>query len=390
MFDNVLGPGIQAQVPPNFLSEKIFEQVSSYVFPSRELLGSIVSVTTRGVQVMSCSYSLESSKYVRHRFSFAVGMVFAQDDDTGPYQPVLHKMTKTLCKLERDQGFLSSAKGKLLGPILERVLDDLVVRGECQVTIASTTLALKLFPKLLLPPPVSDYEVPVLIRDLRSLMTKDWDLTIQQLEPYIDGRNFIKRIAYLSGIELGLVRQCIAQLLYYRVVAMVDVFQYGNFYVCTSKVGLLLSDPSIEKDCIRAVTSVTARKPPSISRIVQLYASLHPSAPFGEFCNEFETERYGIDDLNLASFGIRFGIIRRVHCVPVFVSPPGSAGGSQGATRTVPQSGVPGEEVVVSPIQHLVDGKHTFDEICGETTMSVKELVVVLDNLERETVVVRM
>jgi len=229
VFDNVLGPQIHSQVPGNCIPEKTFEQISNYVFPQRDLLGSIVSVTAQNVQVISCSYSLESSKYVRHRFSFAVSMVFAPDEDSGPFQPVLHKMTKSLCNLELESSFLSNNKGKI-GSILKRILDDLVLRGECQVNLGSTTLALKLFPKLLEHPPISDFKVPVLIRDLRALMTRDWDLTMQQIEPFIDGRNFIKRISHLSGVDLGMVRQCISQLLYYRVVAIVDVFQYGNFY----------------------------------------------------------------------------------------------------------------------------------------------------------------
>jgi hypothetical protein len=241
VFDNTVGPQIVSQVPAHEISETLFEQISNYVFPKRELLGSIVSVTTNGVQIMSCSYSLESPKYLRHRFSFAFGMVFSQDEDSGPYQPVLHKMAKTFSKLEQESGFLSAVKGKM-GAILERVRDDLVVRGECQVNLQSATLALKLLPKLLDAPPISDYKVPVFIRDLRALMTRDWDLTIQKLEPFIDGRNFVKRIAHLTNVDLSLVRQCIGQLLYYRAIAIVDVFQYSNLYVCTNRLAVLCSD----------------------------------------------------------------------------------------------------------------------------------------------------
>jgi hypothetical protein len=53
----------------------------------------------------------------------------------------------------------------------------------------------------------------------------------------------------------------------------------------------------MQKECLRAIVSGAARQPPHISKVIHLYASLHPCAPFGEFCIEHDTERLGIDDV---------------------------------------------------------------------------------------------
>ena len=84
------------------------------------------------------------------------------------------------------------------------------------------------------------YEVPVQVRDLKTVVTLNWDLTIQRIIPFIDGIRHVKKIAVESGVDTALVRRCIQQLVYYRCVVMIDIFQYTNMYVCTDKIVSLL------------------------------------------------------------------------------------------------------------------------------------------------------
>lgn len=45
-------------------------------------------------------------------------------------------------------------------------------------------------------------------------MNEEWDLTLQQVVPHIDGINYVKRIAQLSNVHIDLVKRCIQHLLY--------------------------------------------------------------------------------------------------------------------------------------------------------------------------------
>ena len=254
VFDDEEGPKIQRQVGERSLSEETFERLASLILPKLELCGRLMAVHAGEVQLVFFPLSLASPRYARHRFSFTFGMAIAAEGDAGPFRPVLKKMARVFADLEMKAGFLSS--GGLTDALLARVMDDLVTRGEVMVRLdqhPTTPLALKLFPRLLEPPRVSDYHVPVLVRNLRPLVNRDWDLTIQRLEPHIDGKKFVRRIAVDAGMELALVRRCLRQLLYYRAIAMVDVFQYSNAYKPTRLLAKLAESDALQFECLRAV-----------------------------------------------------------------------------------------------------------------------------------------
>lgn len=59
---------------------------------------------------------------------------------------------------------------------------------------AFNTINLKLFPTYPNPPPVHDYEVPVCTVDLQKMVSVNWDLTIQKVNP---GPRFVWRFVYL-------------------------------------------------------------------------------------------------------------------------------------------------------------------------------------------------
>lgn len=93
------------------------------------------------------------------------------------------------------------------------------------------------------PAPVLDYQVPVFIK---ALPDQQWDLTTQQVAPYINGFNHIVRIASLSDVENNLVKACVQNLIYYGVVALVPIFQYGNVYCTTPKLNKLALDGELQ------------------------------------------------------------------------------------------------------------------------------------------------
>ena len=88
--------------------------------------------------------------------------------------------------------------------------------------------------------------MPMQVRDLTLVATLNWDLTTQRVIPFIDGVRHVKKIAVESGVDTALVRQCIQQLVYYRCVVMIDIFQYTNMYVCTENIVSLLDGKRVE------------------------------------------------------------------------------------------------------------------------------------------------
>lgn len=88
-----------------------------------------------------------------------------------------------------------------------------------------------------------DHQVPVFIKELPE---EQWDLTTQQVTPFIDGLNHVARISALSDVDNNLVKACVQNLVYYGVVALVPLFQYGNVYCTTPKLKLLAQDVDLQ------------------------------------------------------------------------------------------------------------------------------------------------
>jgi hypothetical protein len=174
------------------------------------------------------------------------------------------------------------------------------------------------------------------------------------------------------------VRRALRQLLYYRVIVMLDVFQYSNRYACTRRIAELAGNEAMQLEC-RQYVSKESRNLVSFNRIFRLYASLHPSASFGDFCIEHKTEGLGIDDQRFVTFGLRTGILRRVKHIPVALVTP-LPNSNPAGTFTDTQS---------AQLRSLVDSERSFDDLCGMTTFSVAEVSLMFEAMD-DVVVVRM
>lgn len=115
--------------------------------------------------------------------------------------------------------------------------------GECALTEGPTATHLKVVRVRSDPTAVADHQVPVF---LKTLPTQQWDLTTQQVAPYIDGFNHVARIAALADVENNLVKACVQNLVYYGLVALVPLFQYGNVYCTTPKLCVLAKDTELQ------------------------------------------------------------------------------------------------------------------------------------------------
>lgn len=124
------------------------------------------------MKIVGYPVCISDDKYHRNALLFNIGFVFDEHVETAPYRAILRKLGGLVESMERESGFLYNADKKaLLATILPQILRDLTLHGECTIPVDTANIInLKLFPQLHDPAQVFDYQVPVAVRDLRSLL----------------------------------------------------------------------------------------------------------------------------------------------------------------------------------------------------------------------------
>lgn len=74
-------------------------------------------------------------------------------------------------------------------------------------------------------------------------------LNTLQVLPFINGVNYISRIAADSDVEIGLVKACVQNLVYYQVAEVLPLFKYSNVYMCTRNLQKLSTDNDLLQAC---------------------------------------------------------------------------------------------------------------------------------------------
>lgn len=75
------------------------------------------------------------------------------------------------------------------------------------------TTHLKVVRLALEPKPVLDHQVPIFLECKEAFRGDQWDLTTQQVLPYINGFNHVARIAAEADVENNLVKSCVQNLM---------------------------------------------------------------------------------------------------------------------------------------------------------------------------------
>ncbi|XP_076616528.1 GATOR1 complex protein NPRL2 isoform X3 [Chaetodon auriga] len=259
-FHPTLGPKITYQVPEEYISRELFDTVQVYIITKPELQNKLITVTAMGKKLIGCPVCIEHKKYSRNALLFNLGLVCDAQTNTCALEPIVKKLSGYLTTLELESGFISNeeSKQKLL-PIMSTLLEELNATGACTLPIdESNTIHLKLIQLRKDPPIVQEYDVPVFTQCKDHFIKSQWDLTTQQILPYIDGFRHIQKISAEADVELNLVRIAVQNLLYYGVVTLVSIFQYSNVYCTTPKVQSLIDDKSIQEECLNYVTKQEA------------------------------------------------------------------------------------------------------------------------------------
>lgn len=136
--------------------------------------------------------------------------------------------------MEIENCFLSASEDKTkLASMLKEVMQDLNLHKMCtltgksnsasktgesqsfkiyQFTEGTMTSHLKVVRLAPEPKPVLDHQVPIFLEGREAFRSDHWDLTTQQVLPYIDGFNHVARIAAEADVENNLVKSCVQNL----------------------------------------------------------------------------------------------------------------------------------------------------------------------------------
>ncbi|XP_064110777.1 GATOR1 complex protein NPRL2-like [Macrobrachium nipponense] len=265
-----------------------------------------------------------------------------------------------VCDQKPADSFRGLRKGSDAENKLRKSLDNSSKEGH-----VTSVLHLKVVGILPDPPHVLDHHVPILTSERVFSRGDHWDLTTQQILPYIDGFSHIAKIAAMADVESNLVKACVENLLYYNQVELLPIFQYSNVYRVTSRIHKLYSCHDLQDECQRSVTK-SSTVVPQLSHIIMLYCSMTYGISVRDLCLRFNPQTLNIDERKLVQFGLLNNIIERLHQYPVLLQPDDinfSTSSKQ------------------SSLHKLCNGFHSYDEICCKLGLTYKELN---DQVERD------
>lgn len=354
-FHTTTGPKITFQVPNDYVSKELFDSYVCYIIPKEELQRKLITVNAKNDKIIGFPIHIENIKYPRNRLIFNLCFVCDASKRTTLYEPLVRKLANYLVKLELEDEFLLQEHTKAQLPsIMANIRDDLNRTGKCSIPInGSNTIYLNIIRVYPMPPRVKDHDVPIFTRRKFPVVPSEWDITMQQILPYIDGFRHVAKIAVEAGVEIRLVKAFIQNMVYYGVVTLIPIFMYSNVYTPTPKLIDLAENHQLQDDCIQYVARQGCHRP-TFRSLFFLYCQLNAETSVKALCSRNSPRAIGIDERKLIQFGLMKGIIRQLQKYPIQISPESS-------------------------IKHRLllkyfTGKHSFQEICCKTGISYQEL----------------
>ena len=196
----------------------------------------------------------------------------------------------------------------------------------------------------------------------------------------------MKRIACLSRVKTDLVKACIQNLVYYRIVQCLDgIFMYSNEYMVTPEIRLFRENKDFRKEFYRFLyylddndqplpntptNTPTYRVP--FTDIYKLITSFKKGTTCKDVMREYFPEKnMGLDLFRLVSYLNLKGILKRVHSFPVYPPNDESKFGSSSQNTNIVQHddghssfNINGKKII---------SKFTF---CNKLKMAISVLVI--------------
>jgi nitrogen permease regulator 2-like protein len=183
--------------------------------------------------------------------------------------------------------------------------------------------------------------------EFKNMSLESWDLTTQQVLPYINGYYHISAVSAVADVETELVKSCIQNLVYYGVVKLLPLLKYNNFYSCTRNLLRLTKEPEFADMCRTYVSLKKTEVPrPKLQKILQFYSSMTHGRSLRSLCVRLCPRDNNIDERKLVTFGVENNLIRTINKYPIF-------------TGSFPMGR-----------QKMYNGLHSLDEICCKTGLS--------------------
>ncbi|XP_004924940.1 GATOR complex protein NPRL2 isoform X2 [Bombyx mori] len=281
-FHPVAGPKISCQFPEDYISKEVFDSISAYIIPKPQIQKCTMTINALGHKIVGYPIRIDNPRYERNVYLFNICFVCDSWSKTVQYEPVVKKLGEHLTIMEEETGFVSSGSSKL-PTLLAHLLHDLNTHRKATLVEGDTVMHLKVLEVRKDPPPVHDYDVPVLVasvglprpgRPRRPIppegtetqsqehldveddepfevdMAAEWDLTTRQILPYINSYNHVSKIAADTNVEKTLVKSCIQNLVYYGVITLIPVLKFNNMYRATPNLSRLFNEPELQKSCM--------------------------------------------------------------------------------------------------------------------------------------------
>nr|CAD7200336.1 unnamed protein product [Timema douglasi] len=274
--------------------------------------------------------------------------------------------------MEQENGFLSNtnfseSEKARMPKILRQILDDLNMERISTIIEDTTTMHLKVIKVAGDPPLIEDHHVPIFLMDQFSYNDQQWDLTTQQVIPFINGFNHVAKIAAEANVENNLVKACIQNLLYYGTVKLIPIFQYSNIYAGTPELKNLTEKKAFQKECLEYV-SKTSETLASFRDVFVFYCNMTHGTTLRDLCARFNPHFIHIDERKLVQFGLLHKLIRRIHKFPVCV-------GSSARSSPLPF------------LHQTFNGQSSYDEICCKMGISSRQLAEQIEDDPRILVI---
>lgn len=266
--------------------------------------------------------------------------------------------------IESECGFLSKEEHRpKINTMLNKIMKDLNESRVCTIVEGETTIYLKILKIPNDPPDVHDHQVPILSKNFENMSLEHWDLTTQQVWPYINGVLHISRISDYANVEKSLVKACIQNLVYYKVVELLPIFKYTNAYMCTRNLQNLTKSNQLQDECLEYVTLNKDLPKPTLYDVFSMYSQMTHGVNLKTLCIRYSPRTKNINDRKLVEFGLQHSLIRCINKYPIF-------------TGSIPNMR-----------QRLYNGLNKLDEICCKTGLSAQKIEELIDSDTNVTVI---
>lgn len=327
----------------------------------------MLTVNTLSIKVVGYPVKIKHEKYARNAFYFNLCFVCDHYCRSVQYEPIVQKFSEFLIMMEMEYSFLSKEEFRpRIQVMLNKIIADLNESRQCTITEEEVTVHLKIARIADDPCEVNDCLVPVFKPEFEKVPLESWDLTTQQVLPFINSTNHVAKIAAIADVENALVKSTIQNLVYYNVVELIPLFKYSNVYMCTRNLQKLPRNQTFAKECLNFIALKSDLPPPSMYSVFQFYSQMTHGVNLKTLCIRLSPRNSNINERKLVEFGLRHSLIRCINKFPIFT---GSIPGNQR--------------------QRLYNGLLHFDEICCLTNLSAQKLEELIDADSNVTVLMK-